>query len=70
MDFERQNSFQKALTYIFFQKNDNKYVFLLYLKFSDLLPKTHLLFYLAMPWLKQSLLAEIHNNLEILPMTH
>ena len=45
MHFERQNAFQNALNYIFFQKkNVCAYPTL---KFSDLLPEKHLNMYLA-----------------------
>ena len=42
MHFERQNAFQNAFKKIFFR--GKKYVCLPYLKFSDLLPETHLFF--------------------------
>ena len=45
MHFERHLAFQNAENYIFFPGKDNKKKWLPNLKFSDLLPKTHIFFY-------------------------
>ena len=47
MHFERQNAFQNAYYCFSEKKLVKKYKCLPYLKFSDLLPETHLFFYLA-----------------------
>ena len=46
--FKSRKCLSKSINYIFSRKKNLKNVCIPYLKFSDLLPKTHLFFYLAL----------------------
>ena len=50
MHFERHFTFQNGSNYLFFPEEKENIKKKKYLKFSDPLPKTHLFFYLALPF--------------------
>ena len=55
MQFERKMPFKLHKIIYFFPEKKIKYVYLPYLIFSELLPKAHLLFYLALLRASQNL---------------